>query len=326
MQHNEQTTTYHRSHSKFALGRGTRTFIEGNDSAKNAGRVPPNSSVMYKVKVERKVMDTSRLNPYFTIQKALTKKKIANDVYQNEWCPPPKTSEDPDCDHAMNRAIRLYTKAAKEMETLLQGTYFRNVESDHPQKLESKQLLLDSLNNIVAVYLKQKKYHEAKLSAVEVLKVDPNNIKGLLRAAKAAILDPASTLDEASAAIHATESCISTSSKRKSFDGKELARLRVQLKEREAKYKDQTKKMFANKLASKPTKYSDSKAHTESTTSSATPLSDENTENVSARSFWKNQMYTVVVQFIIPMFIISFMKFFSFFRKDTGADENAKTQ
>jgi hypothetical protein len=54
--------------------------------------------------------------PYFTIQKALTRKNIANDIYQHEWCPPSKD------------AIRLYTKAAKDMQTLLQVTYFNQVE------------------------------------------------------------------------------------------------------------------------------------------------------------------------------------------------------
>ena len=65
---------------------------------------------MYKVTVTQKVMDTSRLNPYFTIQKALTKKKIANDIYTNEWCKPPETDKDANCDHSMKRAVRLYTK------------------------------------------------------------------------------------------------------------------------------------------------------------------------------------------------------------------------
>jgi len=69
---------------------------------------------MYKVTVTQKVMDTSRLNPYFTIQKALTKKKIANDIYTNEWCKPPETNKDANCDHSMKRAVRLYTKVCHE--------------------------------------------------------------------------------------------------------------------------------------------------------------------------------------------------------------------
>jgi hypothetical protein len=186
-------------HSKDAFGPGTRVF--------ETTTVLPFANVMYEVAVRKIVMDNSRLNPYSTIQKSLTRKNIANDIYQHEWCKPPKNdSDDPSCDAAMTRAIRLYNKAAKEMETLLQGTHFNQVEKYHPQRIQSQQLLLDSLNNIVAVYMKQHEYHKAKQGAVEVLKQDPKNLKGILRAAKSALLDPASTMEEVKAALEAAES------------------------------------------------------------------------------------------------------------------------
>jgi hypothetical protein len=92
--------------------------------------------------------------------KPLTRKKIANDIYQHEWCPPPqRTPDDSSCEQSiiMARAAQLYTKAAKEMETLLVqggGIYFQQqVEQDHPQRKESQVIVLleDSLNNIVAL-------------------------------------------------------------------------------------------------------------------------------------------------------------------------------
>eukprot|EP00980_Cylindrotheca_fusiformis_P030728 scaffold25316_cov215-Cylindrotheca_fusiformis.AAC.1 len=82
------------------------------------------------------------------------------------------------------------------MEKLLNGTYFNQVEEDHPQRHQVQQVMLDSLNNIVAVYLRQKEFHKAKQAAVEVLKQDPKNVKALLRAAKASLLDNASTMEE----------------------------------------------------------------------------------------------------------------------------------
>eukprot|EP00751_Fragilariopsis_kerguelensis_P029600 CAMPEP_0170918248 /NCGR_PEP_ID=MMETSP0735-20130129/7869_1 /TAXON_ID=186038 /ORGANISM="Fragilariopsis kerguelensis, Strain L26-C5" /LENGTH=371 /DNA_ID=CAMNT_0011316689 /DNA_START=81 /DNA_END=1197 /DNA_ORIENTATION=+ len=228
-----------------ALEMGVRFMAVGQ----TALNVPPKSNVMYKVTVSQKVMDTSRLNPYFTIQKALTKKKIANDIYENEYCCPPETSDEADCSHAMKRAIRLYTNAAKDMEILMQSTYFKNVEKDHPQRHECRNILVDSLNNIVAVYLRQKEYHEAKLCAVQVLTVDSNNVKALLRAAKAALLDPASTLEEASVATKAAESVIAVYSKNKSHDEKELRRLKNRLKIKKLNYKEKYKEMFGNKLS-----------------------------------------------------------------------------
>jgi hypothetical protein len=200
---------------------------------------------MYEVTVTQIVLDTSRLNPYFTIQKALNRKNIANDIYQHEWCLPPKAKTDPTCEAAMGRAIRLYQKTAKEMETLLGGTYFQNVEEDHPQRHQSSQLMLDSLNNICAVYLKQKEYNKAKQTAVEVLKLDRKNIKALLRAAKASLLDPASTMEEVKAALKEAGEQITY---KNPSEEKELKRLKTQLKRKQHEYKKKTKEMFANKL------------------------------------------------------------------------------
>jgi len=294
------------SHSKFALGNGTRTTILGkNDDADELKVVPPKSNVMYRVTVTQKVMDTSRLNPYFTIQKALTRKKIANDIYQNEWCKPPETKEDPNCEFSMKRAIRLYTKAAKEMETLLQGTYFQNVEKEHPQRHESRQILLDSLNNIIAVRLKQKDYHGAKNAAIDVLKIDPNNIKALLRAAKAALMDPASTIEEASAALQATESAISTSSQNKSMNQKELKRLKMSLKEKQADYKEKTREMFGNKLRSRPAASKQRDRVPMRASPDQSPPQIEESNDV----FGKREIYILLMQTIVPLALLFLIKY-----------------
>jgi len=233
------------SHSKYAMGPGTRNYTKNKSKEETTHQLSPNSSVMYEIKVTMIVMDTSRLNPYFTIQKALTRKTIANDIYQQEWCPPPTRPDDPICDMAMTRSVRLYTKAAKDMETLLTGTYFSQVEQDHPQRLQSKQLLLDCLNNIVAVHLRQHDYHVAKQAAVDVLRQDPTNIKALLRAAKAALFDPASTLDEVEASLHAAEEEITY---KNPAEEKQLKQLKVQFKKKRREYNEQSKAMFGNKL------------------------------------------------------------------------------
>jgi len=295
------------SHYRFALGNGTRTIIGKKDDSAELGSVPPNSNVMYKVTVTQKVMDTSRLNPYFTIQKALTRKKIANDIYQNEWCKPPETEKDPNCEFAMKRAVRLYTRAAQEMETLLQGTYFQNVEKEHPQRDQSRQIQLDSLNNIVAVRLKQKNYHGAKTAAVEVLKVDPSNTKALLRAGKAALMDPASTIEEASAAIQAAESSISKSFGNKKMDQKELKRLKVTLKEKEADYKEKTKEMFGNKLRSRPATVSKRQDHEPISTVKSGTIQQQG--KTSGSLFGRKEMYTLMMQTIVPLIVWLLIKY-----------------
>jgi hypothetical protein len=305
------------SHSKFAFGPGTRRHETTTQ------QVPPYANVMFEVVVKQIVMDTSRLNPYFTIQKAITRKTMANDIYQQEWCPPPATPEDPSCDAAMTRAVRLYQKVATEMETLLQGTYFNQVEAEHPQRHQSKQILLDSLNNIVTVQLRQHEYHKAKQSAVEVLKQDGKNLKGLLRAAKAALLDPASTMEEGKAALTAAESEITY---KNPTEEKELKRLKIQYKRKQQEYKLQSKAMFADKLQTanalgsaededeeKETTSAESESEPETTTKdiSATPseeekVDDDDDEATLAKddvAFWRSQMISILLQVVIPFAI-----------------------
>jgi len=309
------------AHSKFAFGNGTRSYTVGDQTQ----QLPPNTSVMFEIKVTMIVMDTSRLNPYFTIQKANTRKLIANDIYQQEWCAAPKSPEDPSCEMAMNRAIRLYTKAAKDMETLLQGTYFSQVEKDHPQRGQSKQLMMDCLNNIVAVHLRQRQYHTAKQASVEVLKQDPKNIKALLRAAKSALLDPASTLEEVEAALKAAEEEITYKNPQQE---KELKQIKAQFKKKRHEYKEQSKTMFGNKLQRNNALSSDDadkqeekqKESTESKgeepkgmgkprvsfdESTTKPPSKQGTdESVLVKddiNFWKAQLRSMLIQVVLPL-------------------------
>jgi hypothetical protein len=310
------------SHSKYAFGPGTRLYQNT--------KVPPNSNVLYEVTVTHIVVDTSRLNPYFTIQKALTRKNIANDIYQCEWCAPSKTPNDPDCESAMARAIRLYQKSAKEMDTLLQGVYFQQVEEDHPQRHQSRQLMLDSLNNTVAVYLRQQQYHKAKHAAVEVLKQDPKNIKALLRAGKAALLDPASTMEEVKAALQAAESEITYKNPQ---EEKELKRLKADFKRHQHEYKQRTKEMFADKLKtntlSDETCESEKNANEpagseEETTTKDIPntskAEDDTTESEKEDAgmqtrddvrFWKTQVFSIFLQVGIPLVLFLFYRLLS---------------
>jgi hypothetical protein len=209
---------------------------------------------------------------------------------------------------------------ATEMETLLQGTYFNSVEAEHPQRHQSKQILLDSLNNIVTVQLRQHEYHKAKHSAIEVLKQDGKNLKGLLRAAKASLLDPASTMEEGKAALTAAESEITY---KNPTEEKELKRLKIQFKRKQQEYKLQTKAMFANKLQTanalgsaedeeKETKPAESESETTRTTkeiSATGTTSEEETTKIDDDeatlakddvAFWKSQIFYILLQVVQP--------------------------
>ena len=185
------------------------------------------------------------------------------------------------------------------MQTLLQGTYFNHVEKDHPQRKESRQILLDSLNNIVAVHLKQQEYHKAKQSSVEVLKVDPGNVKALLRAAKAALMDPASTMEEASEAMKAAESEITSGRNNHSTNEKQLKRLKILLKEKQLDYKEKSKEMFGNKLSSK------SSASAEITEPAELSTKEKKSENL----FGESQAYNIILQITIPLLVMFLVKY-----------------
>lgn len=182
--------------------------------------LPSDSYVLYIVEVLQIVADTSRLNPYFPIQKATTRKMIANDMYQNEWNSGGVSRE---------RAIRLYEKVVKDLKTLIGGTYFANVEIDHPQKKQCIALVIDALNNTTAVYMSAKRYHKGKEYVYEILdKYDTKNIKALMRYIKCCLLDEKEfNVQEASDSIKRGESMLSYQNP---TEEEELKKLKQQLK------------------------------------------------------------------------------------------------
>jgi hypothetical protein len=297
------------AHSKYALGPGIRRH--------DAYSLPPNSNILYEVTVSQIVMDTSRLNPYFSIQKALTRKTIANDIYQFEWSSSSSSSA-VENNMAVARALRLYQRAAADMQTLLGGVYFQQVEADHPQRDQARQIMLDSLNNIAAVQMRQGEYHKAKEAAVQVLQQDSKNLKGLMRAAKAALLDPASTMEEAQAALEAAENQVTYKNPN---EEKELKTLRAQFKQKKKEYKTKSKEMFANKLQQKQSSTekdaSDKqnvdggeKAEETIVPGSSPNNNDDETEEVvspeEGGNFWQTRMFQVALQ-IFQAFLIYFL-------------------
>ncbi|KAL3941217.1 MAG: hypothetical protein SGBAC_004392 [Bacillariaceae sp.] len=300
------------SHSKYAFSSGTRKH--------GKTQLGSNTNIMFEVTVSQIIVDTSRLNPYFTIQKAVSRKAMANDVYQNEWCPPPNSEQEPSCDAAMSRALRLYKKTAQGMETLLGGTYFNQVEENHPQRLQATKVMLDSMNNIVAVYLRQKQYHEAKQSAIEVLKQDPKNIKGLLRAAKASLLDPASTMEEVQAALSAAENEITYKLPQ---EEKELKRIKTQYQQKQQEYKKKTKEMFSDKLNKQDTPWKEgipdsplSKAAAKielgsTANAEGTEKPEENRIEQERKPFWKSTTFDGGVQVLLLLLCILLYRFLS---------------
>jgi tetratricopeptide (TPR) repeat protein len=222
-------TAYIYCHSDFALRKGTRKFEECE--------IAPNTNVIYKATVLQIVQDTSRLNPYFSIQKALTRKKIANDLYQYELLnlTPVEAAADDEKNtngEARDRALKLYRQAGRDMKDLLDGTYFAQVELDHPQRKECRQLMIDSYNNVTVVYMHAKQYTKALDAAEIAMKRDPKNLKAMVRHAKLQVIlaNSEKNLKEAADAIRVAEKAICYKDK---AEEAELQKIRAQYKKRQ---------------------------------------------------------------------------------------------
>lgn len=260
------------SHSKFALGPGTR--VHGDYE------LPPDSNVIYEITIRRIV---ENVDDIALLEICQSKKAIANDIVRHERI---QTHE-----FAKQRALQLYKRAIAMLESSLQKP-----NDDYQSVTEC---LLDCRNNIAAVYLTCKQYHDAKEACIEVLKLDSKNGKALLRAAKACIYDPSSTFLEAKATIQAAEKMCGENEDL----AKEIRKLKDDLSKRQAKHKRQKQlmvsRMAKGTMSSEPTEVS--------------PKAVATTEIGSEEKKRKNMFLVVVflgiaISVLIPV-IISFLGF-----------------
>ena len=209
MKQGERAVVY--SHSKFAYGPLQRRY--------GSYELPPHSNVTYHIHVKSVISSDETIgSASFQLELAKNKKNIGNDVYANEWSD----------GQGENKVLMLYKKAGDAMSNILGGDILQE---------EAKEVLIDCLNNTSAVHMRTKHYGKAKEAATQVLIHDPNNIKALLRAAKAAMLDPSCSFDESNAAIHAAEEV--------DTDNVDVKKLRAEIQRRQRDYKIKSKAIMA---------------------------------------------------------------------------------
>jgi hypothetical protein len=251
-----------------------------SSSIRRQGDGVPNN-VLYEIQVQRIVSEAERDTLAFSLAAAQSKKDIGNYVYQHEWPSAPGGDGEPlgdtkvlpsatgdaqlhfqmQLEYAYQRARSLYHRggqlaesviqAVDEMRQAKQGEQSEEdessvlVEEDKETKSmydSSVAVFIDCGNNMIAAHLRAKQYHAAKEAAVNLLSKYPNNIKALTRAAKAALLDPASSFEEADAALTAAEQQIKDDN---SLEQDALRKLRRDLTKRKQSYKQQQKEMMA---------------------------------------------------------------------------------
>jgi len=270
------------SHSKFAYGPRTRRNGEYE--------LPPDANVRYEILVKSIVSDDEQSDPAFSLKLGLSRKQIGNDCYLNEWSN----------GHGRQRAKYLYERAARELEYLVQSS-----ETSDVIRKQAMEVMLDCLNNVCAVHLRAKEYHQAKEAATKVLIHDPDNFKGLIRAAKAALLDPASSYDEVDAAIAAAE-------QNAPANDTDVPRLKADFKHRKHQYDQKSKAMFSNmaktmqsnKKTDDEAKESAKKASEPKKDDAAEPMTEEG-HILDWRSWpWKKTILPYVFQFVLPFIIV----------------------
>lgn len=273
------------SHSKFALGPGTRIHGEYE--------LPANSNVSYEITVRNILDNTNDENVLLEI--CQSKKAIANDIVRNE-----KIREH---DFAKQRALQLYKRAITLLESPLQDQSPNGDDASLRPKLT--ECLLDCRNNIAAVHLSCQQYHEAKEACIEVLKLDPTNEKALLRAAKACIYDPSSSFLEAKAAIQAAEDACGGDSEHMNT----IRNLKEDVKRKQASHKRKKQRMVSKMakgtISSTDTEHSQdidsSVSRSETTTTNASEANHQTSKTLLIVAVM-GILVSILIPMIIPMF------------------------
>jgi hypothetical protein len=335
------------SHSKYAYGLAQRRHPYTNTAVTSTTTtdgeyyvLPVEANVMYTLTVKELLESTTDTDADQQIRVARSKKNIGNDIYANEWFG----------DMGKQRAKQEYKRGADMMLSLLQSlTYAADAHGDADQdtttmenaadltiQQQAESVMLDCLNNIAALHIRAKEYKLAKEAAVLVLTHDPDNFKALLRAAKAALLDPGSSYEEVAAAIQAASE--------RTDDNIDLQRLRAEFRRRKHAYKESSKAMFSkigksigvsssnqNSVGS-PEKSSASEPHAATHPSEcdeATVLVSKSNQKREEKSLlnwrswdWKGIMFAYGFQ---VMFFISMYFIVTFVKKETELEQSLGT-
>lgn len=143
------------------------------------------------------------------------------------------------------RSLKAYSNASEELISLTKDLDDKTAEEEVPTlqskenvKAEVLRLVVDCYNNIAAVHLRCKDYAKAKEAATEAIKLDPNNVKALCRAAKAAMMS--GNMEECVAALDAVLDI--------DKENKDGLKLLKEFFRRKAVYKKKEKAMYARMM------------------------------------------------------------------------------
>ena len=229
-----------RAHPKFAYGlTGYKcNYRDGNEN-QNYHDHPPNSAAEFHIIVKSCISSGSEtfLKADFVVKRGNSKKIMGNDIFKYE--------------QNYLRALKLYQSSAQLMVSFVQALrdeentslIFEDISMNKEQiEAEARGIIVDCLNNTSLVHYKNGDFGKSKEIAASVITDwDPNNAKALFRAAKAAMMDPNSTYDEAKAAIDVAMQIMGE-------DAKEIKRLMIEWKQKYREHRKKEKNMFSKMM------------------------------------------------------------------------------
>lgn len=213
------------SHSKYAHPYGRKSQF-GTD-------LPTNARCYFRVRVNNIMPYMADQSYSFRLNIAKQLKAIGNDYYINEWIGPKG-------EFGKVNALRKYNASTEELMAMAKDLKEES-EKDITLEREVCSLLVDCFNNISAVHYRDKEYTKSKEAAIEVIKLDPDNVKALIRAGKCALL------------TGCFEECLFTIQTVRDIDkdNKDLHKLQLDYREKMTSYRNKEKKMYENMLKAK---------------------------------------------------------------------------
>lgn len=234
-------------HSKYAYGPyGRKSFTESNSVIPE---LPPHANVIFKVKIKNIISqdDEQTKTASFIVKVFNEMKSIGNHYYKYDWV-------DPDGGSGKVRALKLYNTVCREGTTLLQ-----DLDHGSKERREALFIVVDSFNNISAVYMREKEYRKAKDAAANAIQLDPYNLKALCRAAKAAMM--VGEFEECKMALETAEEIADNIDIDDGLNKMHVQKLKREFIKKKREHKQLEKEIYAQMLSGKRDKATKNKIH-----------------------------------------------------------------
>lgn len=219
-------------HSKYAYSNGRVNSCHQDDCHPD---LPANTtSILFQITLREIIPLGNAFKPEFRLKLGTHLKVMGNDAYKYEWIPTDQGG------NGKINALKLYGDASQELMSLMKDDKIVATDKmNEEMKLQCIKNLVDCFNNIASVHLRAKDYGKAKEAATEAIKIDPDNVKALCKAAKASLM--MANFEECKAVLDVLQNLDGTN--------KDVLRLRKEFYHSRRIHKKKEKALFSKMMA-----------------------------------------------------------------------------